>query len=826
MNKLIVNYYLSNYMEDIKPLLHGKGHEYSLTEIRDLLIDCDLSSKSSIIDLLIDKLYPELNIERSCDIDFILLKSYKELDKNEIIEEVNKIYEFNLPSYNIKKIFTVAAIKNRIELVKRIKECMSEDDAIDVIAKIYTNCTDFNFKPQIMQELSKEDTINICNNFKKFSPPLYHNGNDWVKEYTKKYFSFYRYVSSCLSSEGIYNWVVNNVEDKNEYNGVCRPTIGKIEILNDVKNFIKVNLPNRMHNNKIDADFFEAILDSDNFIALSISGMNFLYTINDLLDYNPSTRQLIFHYLGCGVEKHERLTDSFLFKLLYIKARLKKKTANRMIKNFLSLSTSNTFIQQISYLPDFQFEAVLEKINWNTVKDEDLAKFILTNYEAITLLPIDRSMDSKVATILTKNYKSINNTNILPYYRQFDNFYDLIRNAKQRYQEAKTTLFCKCVNFVYKFWLREDSLKDLISIFLQIDENKAFKLYPLARNEDELFACILANVNGLKVHDLNELNKLMFYIKFEGDRYIELYTSVPVDLYIKDMENIGTSTFVKMGIESDFVSKHIDKVIEFINSGLFDICHKYIKSGDVSKRQKESLGEIVKAILQDRYDEIRWDKERLEIELNKTMNDEEYNGWKTDEKRNYNNFSIQDCSDFYSIMTLGEYPVSTCQSYDDGSYNACLLSNFDESKKVLKIFKDGKQIGRAILRLTLSRLDEELNFSSNADSIQKCKPRLTIFVEKLYTCDTVSSKQAMRYMIDFLQEKAKKINAELMFASVYKEFVTEVIQMMDMQTIMVMISATRNQEQYIDSLIGHARKETQYSWHKTNCYTPKKPTNK
>ena len=56
--------------------------------------------------------------------------------------------------------------------------------------------------------------------------------------------------------------------------------------------------------------------------------------------------------------------------------------------------------------------------------------------------------------------------------------------------------------------------------------------------------------------------------------------------------------------------------------------------------------------------------------------------------------------DYYSTPASGEAPYSTCLSYVDGQYQECLLSSFDSNKKILLAKKNGKVIGRAVIRLT------------------------------------------------------------------------------------------------------------------------------
>lgn len=827
MNKLIINYYLSKHLSELEPLLHEEGHIYSISELQDILSNCNLSANSNLTDLLIKKLYPDLQAKFTKTAEYILLKSYKEMDKEDIIDEISKLkyIQEDLSFHIIKQTFNVTAIKNRREMAKKFKQFLSGDDITDGIAMLYEKCTDFNFGPENIQKLNEDDIVNIYHNFKKFSQPLRYERKNWIDIYTKKYFSFYHYLTNrnVTKSEEIYNWTINNVENKKEYIDFCCQNIENINILNEIKKFMSVNLPNRIHDDKIDADFFEIILKNDIFNAIEISGMNFLYAINDLIDTETSSRKFILHYLGGTTKEYKNISDNFLFKLLSVKAVLKKKTANRITEILLLLSDDEkSFVNSIENIPDNSFKKVLQKIDWNTVKDEDLGEFIIYIYKEISILPITEKLDSKVALILVKNYNRTNKADILPYYTLFNGFYSSIKNAKQKYLEIKTRLFCECINYIYKYNLKEDSLKALLSTFLEMDENTASKKYPLAKNRDELFSCILANEAGLRVDNLNDLNKLIIFIKFEGDKYATLYSSMSIEEYVRCSGNIGMEIFNKMGIDNDFIEQHINEVAKFLKNGLFEICHKYICSYDVHEKQRNSLGNIVKAIFQNKYDEIRWNKERLEIELNKAIPDEEYRYWKNDTKKNYKDYTIQDCSDFYSIMTLGEYPVSTCQSYNNGSYNSCLLSNFDESKKVLKIFKQGKQIGRAILRLTLTKYNEEFTFNSQTESLNKFKPSLTIFVEKLYTNDMGESCKAMKYILDFLQDKATKVNANLMLADVYSDLIKDISYMLSNQTVQVMISATRNQVQYIDSLVGHARKETQYSWHKAKCYILKK----
>lgn len=64
---------------------------------------------------------------------------------------------------------------------------------------------------------------------------------------------------------------------------------------------------------------------------------------------------------------------------------------------------------------------------------------------------------------------------------------------------------------------------------------------------------------------------------------------------------------------------------------------------------------------------------------------------------------VEEVDDYYSTLRLGRLPYSTCLSYVDGQYRECLLSSFDSNKKILLAKKNGKVIGRAVIRLTKGR---------------------------------------------------------------------------------------------------------------------------
>ena len=146
--------------------------------------------------------------------------------------------------------------------------------------------------------------------------------------------------------------------------------------------------------------------------------------------------------------------------------------------------------------------------------------------------------------------------------------------------------------------------------------------------------------------------------------------------------------------------------------------------------------------------------------------------------------SGEEVDDYYSTLRLGRLPYSTCLSYVDGQYRECLLSSFDSNKKILLAKKNGKVIGRAVIRLTKGR--DYLRDDVDAPTLEFAdltKPpekryederpadQLTLFLERPYFKNANYSETAVikQMFISLVRKKAMQMLATPVLAICYEE---------------------------------------------------------
>lgn len=179
------------------------------------------------------------------------------------------------------------------------------------------------------------------------------------------------------------------------------------------------------------------------------------------------------------------------------------------------------------------------------------------------------------------------------------------------------------------------------------------------------------------------------------------------------------------------------------------------------------------------------------------------------------------------IMQIGEALGHTCLSYRDGGYKRCLLSCFDTNKRVLYLSLDGTLVFRAIARLTkgaFRRMQGEyrgLEFAdltreeAEANAENKRKEYLTLFLECPYFKGISEDKEreVIRLVLEMLKKKAKQLQATLILSDTYHKFLMEGKQFIRAKYYMY-ISASKNGEQYLDSLGGMADASREGSYEK------------
>lgn len=278
-----------------------------------------------------------------------------------------------------------------------------------------------------------------------------------------------------------------------------------------------------------------------------------------------------------------------------------------------------------------------------------------------------------------------------------------------------------------------------------------------------------------------------------------------------------------LDLSDEFKAQYSDEIFNFLISEEFELVYGYYKNKNVGKSQLNSLALIAKSLIANKYNELKFVKEDVVKEAGTDISDNEFDNWKRTDEVIYKNYTIRDTSEFKFIMKMGEVPVRSCMHYESGGYSNCLLSNFDTTKKMLTIHKNGKYVGRAIIRLTkmsdkdyvsdvdgLSFIDVDKTRFENAtaNNIEGSKEEnLILFLERQYTTlDREDFVDLFDTLINFLKSKAESIGAKLVVSKDYENIASKVNRHYTIEEKYVFITASKNGHQYLDSFDGSTTK--------------------
>ena len=381
-----------------------------------------------------------------------------------------------------------------------------------------------------------------------------------------------------------------------------------------------------------------------------------------------------------------------------------------------------------------------------------------------------------------------------------DAFYDKVitliktKSFSSRVEEMnyKYNNFSKC-KISKKEWLAYFLIDDIDHLKSQVSNLNEIKI-------------IINNHNELKECNLLDLKQSILYI----------------------FENAKTYSRFKLYFEGDedFIENNKSEIFNFFLDGRMEIFNDYYTSLNYAYDKytyQKSLRNITKAEILGKLDDIKFFKGDLSKEIDYDIDNDKESLWKNDLSIASKSHFVGEMHDYHTILTLGENPVKTCMSYKDGTYNYCLLSNFDANKKVIVVKSHGTRIARAILRLTKICCNDsgELNSSqlsfrdiSQLDNVKELhknnsQEELVLFLEKVYTSDN-NIKKVKSLMIQLASKKAKEMNLRLIVAEDYNNHLENNYSNMIKATSngYIYISESKNGLQYLDSFTGRANRDT------------------
>lgn len=329
------------------------------------------------------------------------------------------------------------------------------------------------------------------------------------------------------------------------------------------------------------------------------------------------------------------------------------------------------------------------------------------------------------------------------------------------------------------------------------------------------------------------LSNLTFYVVSNKDKEKELNLLNELNYLKLNLGDSGLITLINkelskyLSVDAEFIKENLQKCIKFTLSKDFLICKKYLGNPHADTNSKNNLKLIAKAIILEKYNELKFDYQDIQKEIGCSVSQSAFDAWKqTDSIEYHGGIRIEDASDFNTIMTIGKYPTSTCMNYERGIYSECLISNFDSCKKILKIYKNGNYIARAIIRLSAVVTENQTTLTfkdySNENEIETGKQpekQLAVFIEKLYT---VSNEPIMEMVIDFMMRKCQKLGNVYLCSGMNLSAPSLKFIAPDSKWKYLLINRSKNGSQYLDSFYGKSSTVDQLTYVKLRnpIYSP------
>ncbi len=846
--------------------------EWNLVNDDESLLECvyNYSLKNNCNDLLF-RLYvillnkPVFNqidmFKNMSNEEFIMefANSNKE-GKNSVIKELLKVSDYQNVLESMKAIDPLIMDK-----INKLLNLSDIDIYRDRIARLLVQSEREKFKKRFSQSKLSMETI-LDNLYKNFNI-LFSQANKEDIEGISALDSdgFYEEAGGSIiltmdnASQFILNWKSGNQLTNYPYHSILYsaqkyPTLyRRLESKNGLLNYEWVVL----NADGISKELIEMEEDSGALNALNCCSISLLSEIKDAVskDKNIDFKYLCYilrysYLLECGnLSNLDIINDCYSrgisvfaellnrYQCSYLDASLECKEVIQYLsichskfnkKKFNSIKNNESFLSKVK---DVDMNGIIELYNYANVEF-----LTLEELEEVTLDDgINRLLSiTYISETLAKGYRlSVNSIRyladkIIIQRKQGSTYSDaLFKHYLKQMKDKKESVQMKYLrDFVYlnsnlrkcKNTIEDDELSKLLAFigdkFIKdiLSEFQLTKASLLCFLEGHINGYLLDTPIKQSIYNIFKVNGLEIQKELIDNEDIEGVLSSENFMRILTSESL-------FDLSKDFIHEHRISLLEFIESGKMNMLNTYFKSHP-GRSSAANARIIAKNYISGHYDEMKCSKVDLEEELNKFISDDLYLTWKQDDTFTDGNFRISDTSDFESVFTLGTIPTETCQSYINGSYNESLTSNFDASKKILRIYKGSKCVARAILRLTTVRGEgESFKFTdfSQQESQKLVKNELCIFVEKMYTPD--SKGQYLPIIEEFLREKAARMNVSVIYSTRYTGLLSDSFTRKDVK---VMISRSRNGQQYLDSLRGSISDSSAYSWLRTSIYQEKR----
>lgn len=707
-------------------------------------------------------------------------------------------------------------------LKEMINRCYSDDTAfitkgvrvksekfvefIDIINELSLFCDDID---------SYSDLEHFCNN--KLLTDSCHNANEFIEvvdlKAAKELLKLFQFVKA---NELVFEEKINcNLKDfiHNIY------TISVIEQsymgIKDMLDIAKSVLSLKNHYESF-YEFYEDYKLKEILNSVKYQDINKVKSIIKNCDFHSIIKNCVVHSIPDNLKNIIKMTKGLNNQSVIIDTLLYLSNEHKSRLNI------DCCFQNLGYFMKFNNFSNFKPINFTLLENEQLSKVlwrVSNNYQKFNM---------------SINYEELDAirefSDIIPYNEDFYCYLSTMKshNRAIKYKEFATIINALSYIFSENFAHSKGTASIVVDYMRNVLNRRGLADYlgkskSVSKQSEEYYLMITNSIfhylTGIEI-SLFELKDNINVIKLNDKNIVNFFDRLKE--FIQNDESIdfdknGVLFELKelLSVNDEFIQNHLSECVKFCISDEYKIFKTYMHNNNAIRDSKRNLVLVTIGLILGKYESLKYSYEDIKLEVGYDISEKAFETWKRTDIKNIGEFKLEDTGDYKTIMTIGKYPVSTCMHYRDGMYSQCLISNFDSCKKILKIYKNGQYIARAILRLTvatnsnLSNSGNVLKFKNYADatidenmSIDTSK-ELVLFVERIYTSEYNKKQEMIDAIVEFFKDKIKDIdNAKLIIADAYSYNLDKSPEKFLKKKCYIQISMSKNGSQYMDSLNG------------------------
>ena len=347
----------------------------------------------------------------------------------------------------------------------------------------------------------------------------------------------------------------------------------------------------------------------------------------------------------------------------------------------------------------------------------------------------------------------------------------------------------------------------------------------LTKKEGIAILCVLSKIKQF-LADIESHEEMMFVVR-NAERIKEYHTWQEVKDQIVELDEDWKQLQENLDLSDEFLQKNKKHILKFLFKNGAGMTLTYSNYLTLTQPQSEAFPRIVRAELMGKFYQLKYFKGDLEKEIDLPITVQQQKCWQKNTMVKQNEWEVVEADDYYATLQIGVVPYRTCLSYVDGSYRDCLLSCFDSNKKFLFVKKNGKLVGRAMIRLTKGSLGrpkksalEFVDLQNGVESGQDQEPQacenLALFLEMPYLIhlNTEDMKKAKCLLVECISKKAACLQAlpilNLDYVGCYRKGLYVSTK------YYLFISRSKAGAQYLDSLYGEVTVDKEASYKQNN----------